>query len=79
MADAFTERALRSQVDRHVGYARAVAKHIQEYAGYVLRDLDAGRIPGYHLVDDAVELEKRIAALDAIKDTTGIYDSETTP
>jgi hypothetical protein len=75
MADKHTERAVSNLRARHTDAARRVAAHIAEYAGYILRDLDAGQIPAYHLVDDAVELDKRISALDAIRDLSGIYEA----
>lgn len=77
MADKHTERALRSQRERHEGQIRQSAERIQEYAGYILKRLDAGAIPaGYDLITDAVEIRQRIWALEAIKDIVGIYEAE---
>jgi hypothetical protein len=77
MADKFTERAIKSQRERHEHQIRQCAERIQQYAGYILARLDAGTIPaGFDLVTDAVEINRRIFALEAIKDTTGIYEAE---
>ena len=80
MADQQTERFLRNQRERHLEQARVAARRIQDRIANILRALDAGKPPAeFSLVPDAVELEKRFAALEAITDTVGIYDSETTP
>lgn len=80
MADQQTKRFLRNQRERHLEQARVAARRIQDRVANILRDLDAGRTPTeFSLVPDAVELDKRSAALDAIRDTVGIYDSEVTP
>ena len=77
MADIHTQRALRAQRERHEQQIRRSAERIAEYAGYILKRLDAGTIPsGFDLVDEAVEIRQRIWALEAIKDTEGIYEAE---
>jgi hypothetical protein len=77
MQDTHTKRALNSIRERHAAKARQSAERIQEHAGYILRQLDKGEIPYYyHLVDDAVELERRIAALNEVKDVVGIFDAQ---
>jgi hypothetical protein len=76
MADKHTERALGNERKRHTDQARAMAMRIQREAGYILDELDGGHIPSHHLVADAVELERRMAALEAIKDTSGIYEAQ---
>ena len=77
MTDKFTKRAIASQCSRHENQIRQCAERVQEYAGYILARLDAGTIPaGFDLVGDAVEIKQRIFALEAIKDTTGIYEAE---
>ena len=80
MADQQTERFLRNQRERHLEQARVAARRIQDRVANILRALEAGKSPTeFSLVPDAVELEKRFSALEAITDTVGIYDSETTP
>jgi hypothetical protein len=77
MADQQTERFLRNQRERHLEQARVAARRIQDRVANILRDLEAGRPPSeFSLVPDAVELEKRSAALDAIRDTVGIYEAD---
>jgi len=75
MSEPFEERALRNLRERHTDQLRVAATRIREYAGYILSDLDAGRPLTYHLVSDAIEIERRGAALEAITDACGIYDS----
>lgn len=73
--DQWQKRAAENLRSRHVETARQAAKHIQEYAGYVLRDLAAGRVPHYGFVDDAVELSRRVEALNALRELTAIYET----
>lgn len=73
--DAFHERALGNLNTRHTDRARAEAGRITEYVGYVLRDLEAGRLPNRFARDilaSAQEIVSRLDALEAIADTTGI-------
>lgn len=78
MTETFEQRAIRNLNQRHLDGARRAALHIQETAGWILAELDKGQIPSHHLVADAVDLEQRIAALDAVRDATGIWESADT-
>lgn len=81
MADEGTRRALDSQRRRHTARALKLAEDIREYAGYIIRDLEAGQPVTYRLTADAVDLDKRVAMLEAIRDTEEIFaaDPEPTP
>lgn len=77
--DQFQERAIASHRSRHEETIRAAAARIQEYAGYILRDLDAGRTSGRYAGDifmDAQALVTRFAMLEAMSDVTGIMATE---
>jgi hypothetical protein len=79
MTDAFHDRAVKNVRDRHTEGAIAAARRVQETAGFILRDLEAGRIPGYSLVDDALDLSRRTAALDTHRELTAIYATSDHP
>ena len=77
MADKQTERFLRKQRERHLEQARVAAERIKDRVAHIIRDLEAGKVPTeFSLVPDAVEIEKRVAVLDAIRDTVGIYEAD---
>lgn len=76
MADTFTKRMLGNERERHIQKIRSAVEDVQLAATRILADLDADRVPTYHLVNEAVEIERRIWALQAINDVTGIYDAQ---
>lgn len=76
MGDKQTERALASERRRHTEAAMALARRIRDDAADSLRALASGSIPTRHLVQDAVELDKRCTALATINDITGIYEAQ---
>jgi hypothetical protein len=73
----FKDRAYESIRGRHVAKVRELAESIQANAGYVLADLDRGRIPrARNLPDDTRELDRRLAVLEALEELKGIYDAD---
>jgi hypothetical protein len=68
--------ALESLYRRHMTGARNAARDLQESAGHVLRDLDAGRTPHHSLVQSAVQLAERLRALEAMGEMQEIYEYE---
>jgi hypothetical protein len=77
MVDKQTERALASLRNRHAAEALRCAERIRENVGYLITRLETGQSPaGFSLVDDAMEIAKRVAVLDAIGDTVGIYEAD---
>jgi hypothetical protein len=77
--DDFSKRAIGNLNDRHREKAKAEAEQIREYAGYLLRDLEAGRVSSTYarsILDSAQAVVVRLAALEAVKETTGILAAE---
>lgn len=75
----FQRRALDNLTGRHTRRAKAEAERVREYAGWLIRDLDAGRLPNHHardLLASAQEIVARLSALEAIGETTGILVPE---
>lgn len=73
--EGFQQRALDNLTGRHTRRAKAEAERIREYAGWLIRDLDAGRLPNHHardLLASAQEIVARLSALEAIGEATGI-------
>jgi hypothetical protein len=80
--DKFQARAIGNHQRRHEAKIRDAATRIQEYAGYVLRDLDRGKIIGHFaddILSDAQTLVVRLAMLEAMADVTGIIETEDDP
>jgi hypothetical protein len=76
MADAFHARATRSVRGRHEAKVRELAESLQANAGYLLADLDRGRVPQIrHVLHDALMIAERISALEAVREVTAIYES----
>lgn len=82
-ADAATRRALANERNRHEEAIRATALRMQEQLGYLLKRLDKGHpLTGYNVLQDAAEIERRIAALECFSEVTGIFgvqEQEPTP
>lgn len=80
MADKHTERTVSSIRARHVSHVRAFAGDISRNAGYVLAELEAGRVPHLRsLGQDVLMLAERVAALKAADEIAGIYRAEPEP
>jgi hypothetical protein len=83
--DDFHARALKSLRERHENKIRQDAEEIQEYIGYVLARTDkgvSGALIGNYastIAADAQEIVTRIAALEAMKDATGILETRDEP
>jgi hypothetical protein len=77
--DKFQQRAFNNLTSRHEERVLAAATEIGEYAGYVVRDLKAGRLGSSHasrILADAQELVTRLAILEeGINQVAGILKS----
>jgi hypothetical protein len=77
--DEFQQRALKSLKSRHMSGLRREAEQISETIGYVLRDLDAGRLPGpraREVLACAQGLATRMQALETLGEATDIIEAE---
>jgi hypothetical protein len=79
--DPFEQRMYRNQVKRNEDKVLALAEHIHEYAGYLVREVREGRIStsGQYantISADVAELLRRVSVLDALKDFDGVFASE---
>jgi hypothetical protein len=73
---SFEQRAYESIRGRHIAKVRELAESIGSNAGYILADLDRGRIPrARSLPDDVRELDRRVNILEGLEELKGIYDS----
>jgi hypothetical protein len=81
--DDFQTRALKDLRDRHEGEIRRLATSIQEEIGYLIRDLDHQHAtPGHYarrVATDAQEIVTRVAALEALGDAVGIFETSDEP
>lgn len=69
-------RAAGSIRTRHESKIRELAEDIIANAGYILADLDRDRVPVLrNLLADAQQISSRVAALEAIKELTEVYES----
>lgn len=79
-ADQHEMRVYTNQVKRHEEKIRALAEHIHEYAGYLLRETQEGTpLASTHVTTIALdidEMKKRIAALDALKEISFVFDND---
>ncbi len=82
--DPLDQRLFNSVQQRHEKKVVALAKHIQEYAQYLLNDVQAGQYTlGDHyaqtIEQDITEIRRRMAALDALAEVAPIVaDTPTT-
>ena len=80
--DDFHARALKSLRGRHENKIRQAAENVREIAGYVLRDLDAGRTGLRYATDiatDAQDIVRRLAALEAMGEAVSILETTDEP
>lgn len=80
----FEARATANLIKRHEDKIRENAARIQEHIGYVIDRVDGGHAASVELyardvARGAQEILARVAALEAIKDLTGIQDSSPAP
>jgi hypothetical protein len=80
MSESFEERAHGNLVRRNEEKIRENAERIQEHIGYVLQRIAAGHVAstGLYARDiaaSAQEIVTRVAALEAVEELKGIYDS----
>jgi hypothetical protein len=77
MTDKQTQRAISNLRLRHEDKIRTLCEDIAKNAGYVLADLDRGRVPQLRsLLSDALGVAERIAALEAAAEVIGYYEAE---
>lgn len=80
--DAFHERALNSLAQRHTNKILQLTESIRQEIGYIAQRLDSGPVAassvGHYaqsIATDAQEIVTRLAALEAITDTTAILET----
>lgn len=77
-AEQHEKRVYANQVKRHEKKLRSLAEHIHEYAGYLLRETQEGApLASTHVATialDVAEMQRRIAALDALKEIAFVFD-----
>jgi hypothetical protein len=78
--ETFETRALRSLRGRHESQISENAERIRDHIGYVLARVEAGRADSTGMYAEDIGASVRrilrsVAALEAIKETCGIYDS----
>jgi hypothetical protein len=79
MAETFEQRAIRNLNKRHRNAIRTAALDIQERAGYLLRELDAGvGILSGSLAGSAADIDRHVSALEAIREAAEIWESADT-
>jgi predicted DNA-binding protein (UPF0278 family) len=79
MAETFEQRAIRNLRQRHRDAIRKAALDIQDRAGYLLRELDAGvGILSGSLAGSAAEIDRHVSALEAIRESAEIWESSDT-
>lgn len=76
--DPGEKRMYANQVKRHEEKLQALAEHIHEYAGYLLREVQEGRpsLSESHantIASDVANALRRIAALDALADVAFVF------
>jgi hypothetical protein len=77
MAESFRDRAVQNLRARHATKLRELAEDITKEAGFVLADLDRGRVPRLrNLLDCANDISRRIAALEVVDEMTGYYAAD---
>lgn len=78
--DPVDKRMYANEVNRHEAKVRALAEHVHEYAGHLLREVETGRpsaMASSHvntLASDVAELQKRLAALDALREVSFAFE-----
>lgn len=78
--DPGEKRMYANQVKRHEEKIAALAEHIHDHSGYLVRDVQAGHASlGESYVStiaaDVAELQRRIAALDALREIAFAFDA----
>ena len=76
--DPGEKRMYANQVKRHKEKIAALAEHIHEYAGYLLRETREGTpLASTHVTTialDIAEMQRRIAALDALREVAFVFE-----
>jgi len=76
--EPYEQRAYQNMRQRRIDKIRQVAGRIEEYAGYILRDLEHGR-PLQHyaggLLDDAQDLVTAFAEIEAMHEVKEVFDA----
>jgi len=76
--DQHEKRVYANQVKRHKQKLQALAEHIHEYAGYLLRETQEGTpLASTHVATialDIAEMQRRISALDALNEISFVFD-----
>ena len=82
--DPIQQRMMGDLTDRHMNKAIECAEHIEEYVGYLLRDLRSGDTLSTYaptILTDAQEIIRRLGILEGVKDSMAIVAArdESTP